>query len=128
MVGLHGGQCFGTEAEAALRDADVLIGRAPASSSGFPAICRRAYRAVGALEEALDLGGTPVRRGQRVCVLAAGDPGFFGLVRLASARLGPGRFAVHPAPSSVSLAFARVGVNWEDALVVRPTAGLCPRR
>ncbi len=48
-------------------------------------------------------------------VLASGDPGFFGIVRALSA-LAP--IHVHPAPSSVALAFARLGVPWDDALVV----------
>jgi precorrin-6y C5,15-methyltransferase (decarboxylating) CbiE subunit/precorrin-6Y C5,15-methyltransferase (decarboxylating) CbiT subunit len=56
--------------------------------------------------------------GESVCVLASGDPGFFGLVRLASVRLGAGRFRVHPAPTSVALAFAHLGINWDDAVVV----------
>ncbi|HEX2274481.1 MAG TPA: precorrin-6y C5,15-methyltransferase (decarboxylating) subunit CbiE, partial [Acidimicrobiales bacterium] len=54
----------------------------------------------------------------RVCVLASGDPGFFGIVRALAARFGPGRLEVHPAPSSVSLAFARLGLPWDDAAVV----------
>ena len=49
-------------------------------------------------------------------VLASGDPGFFGIVRrLRAAGLEP---VVHPAVSSVALAFARVGLPWDDALVV----------
>jgi len=52
------------------------------------------------------------------CVLASGDPGFFGIVRALGRRLGPGRLQVHPAPSSVALAFARLGMAWDDALVV----------
>src|SRR5690348_16965465 len=44
----------------------------------------------------------------RVCVLASGDPGFFGIVR----SLGDAPLDVHPAPSSVALAFARLGVPW----------------
>lgn len=49
-------------------------------------------------------------------VLASGDPGFFGIVR----RLrGHGAdLAVHPAVTSVALAFARAGVEWDDARVV----------
>jgi precorrin-6Y C5,15-methyltransferase (decarboxylating) len=47
-------------------------------------------------------------------VLASGDPGFFGIVR----KLGDHQLDVHPAPSSVALAFARLGLPWEDALVV----------
>jgi precorrin-6Y C5,15-methyltransferase (decarboxylating) len=52
------------------------------------------------------------------CVLASGDPGFFGIVRALGARVGTERLAVHPAPSSIALAFARLGVAWDDALVV----------
>jgi precorrin-6B C5,15-methyltransferase / cobalt-precorrin-6B C5,C15-methyltransferase len=53
-----------------------------------------------------------------VCVLASGDPGFFGIVRALAARFGPGALDVRPAPSSVSLAFARLGLPWDDAVVV----------
>jgi precorrin-6Y C5,15-methyltransferase (decarboxylating) len=53
-----------------------------------------------------------------VCVLASGDPGFFGIVRPLAARFGAGMLEVHPAPSSVALAFARLGLNWDDAAVV----------
>jgi precorrin-6Y C5,15-methyltransferase (decarboxylating) len=53
-----------------------------------------------------------------VCVLASGDPGFFGIVRPLAARFGAEALDVHPAPSSVSLAFARLGLAWDDAVVV----------
>ena len=118
LVGLHGGQGFGSGADAALRDADVLIGAARQFGQ-LPAEARgERIDLWGPLDEVLDVAMTRADAGQRVCLLAAGDPGFFGLTRLAAARLGPGRLAVHPAPSSVSLAFARVGANWDDALVV----------
>jgi precorrin-6Y C5,15-methyltransferase (decarboxylating) len=49
-------------------------------------------------------------------VLASGDPGFFGIVRALRARgLTP---AVVPAVSSVALAFARLGLDWDDALIL----------
>jgi precorrin-6Y C5,15-methyltransferase (decarboxylating) len=54
----------------------------------------------------------------RVCVLASGDPGFFGIVRPLAERFGTATLDVHPAPSSVSLAFARLGLAWDDATVV----------
>ena len=54
----------------------------------------------------------------KVCVLASGDPGFFGIVRALAERFGPQALEVHPAPSSVSLAFARLGLPWDDAVVV----------
>src|SRR5439155_21078671 len=53
-----------------------------------------------------------------VCVLASGDPGFFGIVRPLAARFGADMLEVHPAPSSVSLAFARLGIPWDDAVFV----------
>ena len=69
----------------------------------------------GDLEQALDqIAGA---RG-RVCVLATGDPGFFGITRALARRFGPSLLDVHPAPSSVSLAFARLGLSWDDARVV----------
>jgi precorrin-6Y C5,15-methyltransferase (decarboxylating) len=54
----------------------------------------------------------------RAVVLASGDPGFFGIVRALAERFGPGALDVRPAPSSVSLAFARLGLPWDDAVVV----------
>ncbi|MBB4910961.1 precorrin-6y C5,15-methyltransferase (decarboxylating) subunit CbiE [Actinophytocola algeriensis] len=66
--------------------------------------------------------------GRRVCVLASGDPMFFGvggtLVRL----FGAGAVRVFPHPSSVSLACARLGWPVEDvdvvSLVGRPVSSL----
>lgn len=51
-------------------------------------------------------------------VLASGDPGFFGIGRILAERLGPHRLTVYPAPSAVSMAFARLGLPWDDAVVV----------
>ena len=66
-----------------------------------------------------------------VCVLASGDPGFFGIVRPLADRFGPGRLEVLPQPSSVCLAFARLGLPWDDAAVVsahgRPLADAAAR-
>ena len=53
-----------------------------------------------------------------VCVLASGDPGFFGVLRAVTARFGDARVEVHAALSSVAAAFARVGMPWDDAVVV----------
>lgn len=52
------------------------------------------------------------------CVLASGDPGFFGIVRALASRVGPDRLDVRPAASSVAVAFARIGLPWDDAVVV----------
>lgn len=91
---------------------------------------RRHLGAVGLADEAraVPVGGDDGALGEvldhiegadgPVVVLASGDPGFFGIVRILGERLGPERLSVHPAPSAVSLAFARLGVSWDDATVV----------
>ncbi|MGH4027370.1 precorrin-6y C5,15-methyltransferase (decarboxylating) subunit CbiE [Actinomycetota bacterium Odt1-20B] len=53
-----------------------------------------------------------------VVVLASGDPGFFGIVRALAERFGPAALDVRPGVSSVATAFARVGLPWDDAVVV----------
>ncbi len=62
-----------------------------------------------------------------VVVLASGDPGFFGIVRLLGARFGRENLRVLPGLSSVALAFAGVGLSWDDAIAVS-AHGRDPRR
>jgi precorrin-6Y C5,15-methyltransferase (decarboxylating) len=62
-----------------------------------------------------------------VAVLASGDPGFFGIVRVLAERFGPKNLLVLPALSAASEAFARAGLPWDDALVVS-AHGRDPRR
>ncbi|HUQ64210.1 MAG TPA: precorrin-6y C5,15-methyltransferase (decarboxylating) subunit CbiE [Acidimicrobiales bacterium] len=82
---------------------------------GFAPPGRRRLVLNGDLKSALDrLEDEP----GPVCVLASGDPGFFGIVRVLTERFGSERLDVHPAPSSVSIAFARLGLPWDDAVVV----------
>ena len=68
--------------------------------------------------------------GRRVCVLASGDPMFFGIGGTLVRLLGAGRVRVHPHVSSASLACARLGWPVEDvevvSLVGRPVSTLLP--
>ena len=52
---------------------------------------------------------------QHVCVLASGDPLFFGIGSLVIKRLGVEHVEVLPQPSSMQWAFARAGLKWDDA-------------
>ncbi len=108
---------YGADAQAALVDAEVLVGTGKhLDAVGNPEAERLPFD--GALGSLLDVLDERVAGGRRVCVLASGDPGFFGIVRALADRFGPAALAVHPAPSSVALAFARLGLPWDDAAVV----------
>lgn len=118
IVGLQSGQWFGTASDEALRRADVVIGSKRHLLALPPDLAAERVELAATLEQSLSDAIERRGGGQSVCMLASGDPGFFGLVRLAAARLGRQGLEVHPAPSSVSLAFARLGDNWDDAAVV----------
>jgi precorrin-6Y C5,15-methyltransferase (decarboxylating) len=67
-----------------------------------------------------------------VVVLASGDPGFFGVLRLLRESVPAEQLEVLPARSSVALAFSRAGLPWDDAVVVsahgrdlRPAVAAC---
>ncbi len=116
VVGLQGGEWFSRRAGASLFDADVVIGaRRHLDALAFEGRGERVcYRSV---DELVDLVKAHLAGGRRVVVLASGDPGFFGAVRVLGQRFA-GRVEVHPAPSAVALAFARLGLAWDDAVVV----------
>jgi len=106
------GRPFGPEATEALAAAGTVIG-APRHLSAAP-IPETAERIeLKHLDEALD--AVAAREGP-TAVLASGDPGFFGIVRALRAR-GITPYVI-PAVSSVADAFARIGLDWDDALVV----------
>ncbi|WP_406214999.1 precorrin-6y C5,15-methyltransferase (decarboxylating) subunit CbiE [Streptomyces canus] len=73
---------------------------------------------LGPLAPALDTMAEYLEKERRVVVLASGDPGFFGIVRVLAERFGPAALDVRPGVSSVAAAFARVGLPWDDAVVV----------
>src|SRR5262249_56903490 len=113
-AGGGGGGRVGRGARAAAGAAPVAAG-APRPLRTLAPIGARLLPIDGPLVDVLD--EIEHERGG-VCVLASGDPGFFGIVRVLAERAGPDRLDVHPAPSSVSLAFARLGIPWDDAAVI----------
>jgi precorrin-6B C5,15-methyltransferase / cobalt-precorrin-6B C5,C15-methyltransferase len=54
------------------------------------------------------------RRGSPVCVLASGDPFFYGVGTLLGAHVGPQEMQCFPAPSAFSLAAARLNWSLQD--------------
>ncbi|KUN04078.1 precorrin-6Y C5,15-methyltransferase [Streptomyces yokosukanensis] len=73
---------------------------------------------LGPLAPALDTIAEYLGKDLPVVVLASGDPGFFGIVRALAERFGAERLDVRPGVSSVATAFARIGLPWDDAVVV----------
>ncbi|MGW4702200.1 precorrin-6y C5,15-methyltransferase (decarboxylating) subunit CbiE [Streptomyces sp. NPDC004285] len=120
---------------------------------GLPESSRRVLRAAGvlvggprqlALLPAADCAGeritwpSPLRpavpgllaahEGRAIAVLASGDPSFYGIARTLAETVGADRLRVHPHPSSVSYACARLGWPLEAvetvSLVARPLGAL----
>jgi precorrin-6B C5,15-methyltransferase / cobalt-precorrin-6B C5,C15-methyltransferase len=113
------GRPFAPEATAALAAARAVLG-APRHLRLVPD--GKELIELKHLDEALDTLSTTTTP---TVVLASGDPGFFGIVRALRARgITPN---VIPAVSSVADAFARIGLDWDDALVVS-AHGRDPRR
>jgi precorrin-6Y C5,15-methyltransferase (decarboxylating) len=122
VIGIDG-RPLSAEAESVLREAALVVGG------------RRHLAALGVepgrsadLEGDLSRALASIERGEgSIVVLASGDPGFFGIVRVLEERLGAGRLRVLPGISSVALAFARAGISWDDAVTVS-AHGRDPRR
>jgi precorrin-6Y C5,15-methyltransferase (decarboxylating) len=66
-------------------------------------------------QELLDRLRPALAEGKQVVVLASGDPLWFGIGRLLLQAFPAGQLRFHPAPTSLQLAFARIGRPWQDA-------------
>jgi precorrin-6B C5,15-methyltransferase / cobalt-precorrin-6B C5,C15-methyltransferase len=109
VIGIDAGDLSAPAIEA-LAGAEVVVGAARhLEAVPVPAEADRVV--LGPVEPALE--GLAGRRG---VVLASGDPGFFGIVRLLRER--GHEPVVLPARSSLQLLFARIGRSWDDVTVV----------
>jgi precorrin-6Y C5,15-methyltransferase (decarboxylating) len=103
--------------EEVLAAADLVVGgRRHLDAARLPEGAERIV--LGPLAPALDAIERYLDKERRVVVLASGDPGFFGIVRALGERFGPDRLDVRPGVSSVAGTFARLGLSWDDAVVV----------
>ncbi|RRV09534.1 precorrin-6y C5,15-methyltransferase (decarboxylating) subunit CbiE [Pseudomonas sp. v388] len=123
-IGEDGYKGLGKNARHALLHADQVFG-GPRQLALLPA-CIRAERR--AWPSPFSLNPVLEQRGAEVCVLASGDPMLFG-VGASLARVVAGEeMRVIPAPSSCSLAAARLGWALQDVAIVsvvaRPLAAL----
>ncbi len=106
-VGADGWDGLGIAARAAVAGAEVLMGSSRQLALVPPGSAERVVwpsPLIPALQGLLERHAD-----RRICVLASGDPMFFGIGATLSRMLGPDRIRVLPQPSSASLACARLG-------------------
>ncbi|MEH0422281.1 precorrin-6y C5,15-methyltransferase (decarboxylating) subunit CbiE [Streptomyces sp. B21-083] len=119
VIGTGTGAPLPPDATAAVAGAALVVGGRRHLAAVSAEVAEGAEQVVlGALAPALDTIEEYVGRERPVVVLASGDPGFFGIVRALAERFGAGLLDVRPGVSSVAAAFARVGLTWDDAVVV----------
>lgn len=123
-VGADGWQGLAPASREALLAAEVLIG-GPRQLALLPPECAGEQVAWPSPLRPAVPGLLAAHAARRVCVLASGDPMFFGIGRTLVDVLGdPARLRVLPHPSSVSHACARLGWPLQDtdvlSLVGRP--------
>jgi precorrin-6Y C5,15-methyltransferase (decarboxylating) len=122
VIGTGTGAPLPPDAAAAVAGARLVVGgRRHLAAAPVPEDAEQVV--LGALAPALDVIERHVARHvdderSPVVVLASGDPGFFGIVRVLAERFGAERLDVRAGVSSVAAAFARVGLPWDDAVVV----------
>ena len=114
----YDGSALSEEALAALASADLVLGGSRhLDATPVPSTARTVV--MGPLEPAVEQLREAHRRGDRVVVVASGDPGLFGIVRNLRGWISDSvDVRVVPAVSSVAAAAARLGFAWDDALVV----------
>jgi precorrin-6Y C5,15-methyltransferase (decarboxylating) len=115
VVGIGDDGCVGLTSRAAnaVAQAHVLVG-GERHLAFFPQFAGERIALKGGLGAALDRAVTLADEHQ-VCILASGDPLFFGVGALVAKRFGAEHVEFVPAPASVQWAFARTGIAWEDA-------------
>ncbi len=118
VIGIGDDGCAGltSRAAGAVARAQVLVG-GERHLAFFPQFEGERIALKGGLGAALDRVAE-LSNEHNVCVVASGDPLFFGIGPLVVKKLGAEHVAFIPAPSAMQWAFAHTGVAWEDAEIV----------
>lgn len=128
LLGIGDDGCSGLTSRAinAVEQVDVLAG-ADRHVAFFPQFKGKVLKMDHGLNGYLD-DIAEIAKAEPICVLASGDPLFYGLGRRLIAKLGHESVRVLPSTSSVQLAFARLCIAWDDAQFItlhgRPMQGL----
>ena len=127
-IGEDGIAGLGTDARKLIAGASVVYGGRRHLEHAAGEIGGAAHQWPSPFGKAID--AVLALRGQPVCVLASGDPMFFGIGATLSRHVAAGEMRILPAPSAFSLAAARLGWPLQDTACVslhgRPIALLRP--
>ncbi len=104
-------------ARAAAQGADVLI-VSKRLQNLFPEIAAERIDSGVDIEGTLAVMASRRDAGLKVVLLATGDPGIASLAQPVIRRFGRENCEVVPGISSIQVAFARLGLSWEDARIV----------
>jgi len=104
-------------ARARLAGASCVIGAARTLELVAPhlAVQAKQFDMDGALMRVSEWITAALSEGQQVAVLATGDPLCHGIASMLLDRIGAANIEILPAPSTVQLAFARLGRPWQQA-------------
>jgi precorrin-6Y C5,15-methyltransferase (decarboxylating) len=116
-IGADGWPGLPETARAALLDAEVVVG-GPRQLALLPAGCAATQVPWPSPLRPAVPGLLAAHEGRRIAVLASGDPMFYGIGRTLTELLPAGSLRIHPHPSSVAYACARLGWPVEDTDVV----------
>jgi len=115
-VGAEGVAGLSARAQAAILEAELVVGSERQLELVRPLLRRETW--LWPTPFALGITRLLERRGQPTCVLASGDPYFFGVGATLAPHLPRTELTCHPAPSSLSLAAARLGWALQELEVV----------
>jgi precorrin-6Y C5,15-methyltransferase (decarboxylating) len=118
VIGIGDDGCVGLSSRAvnAVARAQVLVG-GERHHSFFPQFSGERVVVKSGLLTVLDRVAE-LSQERNVCVLASGDPLFFGIGALVVGRVGAEHVEIVPQASSMQLAFARIGMKWDDAALL----------
>jgi precorrin-6Y C5,15-methyltransferase (decarboxylating) len=111
-IGEDGVAGLGDEAKRCLADAEVVFGGRRHLELAAPLLTGQSRAWPTPFDP--EMRDVLALRGQKVCVLASGDPFFYGVGATLARKIPPAEMRVIPAPSAFSLAASRLGWALQD--------------
>jgi precorrin-6Y C5,15-methyltransferase (decarboxylating) len=115
-IGEDGIAGLGDAAKRRIANADLVCGGARHLELAAGLITGERHQWLSPIENSVEF--IKAARGRTVCVLASGDPFYFGMGATLARSIDPSEMLTIPAPSSFSLAASRLGWPIQDAALV----------